>query len=152
MKTILDKITKQLELWLINAFIKIIGVFALTSVFLFIFQIPLVLAQALLASILVFTPYIGVIISIISPMAIAFLDSPVKPWLILVSYVFIHQLIDRLIIPQFRRKKERIKLIPANIIIGEVIFASFLGLLGLFLATPLTIISQTLIKEILINL
>ena len=150
-KTILDEITVQLELWIVNTFIKIIGVFLLTCFCLVLFQIPLVWVQSLVASILVVTPYIGVILSLISPMAIAFLDSPFKPWLILISYIFIPVLIDRFITPFFKTKKQRIQLIPGIVIIGEVLFASFLGVLGLFLAIPLTIISQTLIKEILIK-
>ncbi len=150
-KNILDKISRQLEGWLINTFIKIIGVFLLTYICLVIFDIPLVLPQVFLASFLVITPYIGIILSLISPMAIAFLGSPFKPWLILISYFLIDQFIDRILIPRLRNKKQRIRLIPANVIIGEVVFASFLGLLGLFLAIPLTIISQNLIKEILIK-
>jgi predicted PurR-regulated permease PerM len=64
-------------------------------------------------------------------------------------YIAIYQIIDKIIIPKLR--KNRVVLISANVIIGEVIFANFLGLLGLFLALPLIIITQILIKEILIN-
>ena len=148
-ETILDQIKIDIEEWLTDTFIKIISIVILTFICLFTFQVPLVLAQALLAGILAFTPYVGGIISVISPMAIAFINSPVKPWLILISYIIIYQVVDRLIIPKLR--KNRVQLIPANVIIGEVIYASFLGLLGLFLALPLIIISQILVQEILIK-
>lgn len=146
---ILNQAKVQLEEWLVDTFIKITSVIVLTFLCLLILQIPLVSAQALLAGILAFIPYIGPTISVIFPMAITFLNSPWIPWLILIIYIAIYQVIDRIIIPKLRIN--RVNLIPANVIIGEVIFAKFLGLLGLFLAFPLIIISQILIKEILIK-
>lgn len=146
---IIEQIQAELQEWLTDTFIKIISVTILTFICLLILQIPLVFAQALLAGILAFTPYIGPIISVISPVAIAFIESSWKPWLILIFYIIIYQIVERIIIPKLR--KNRVKLIPASVIIGEVVFANFLGLLGLFLAVPLIIISQILIQEILIK-
>jgi predicted PurR-regulated permease PerM len=147
--TILSQAKIELEEWLADTFIKITSVIILTFLCLLILQIPLVSPQALLAGILAFIPYIGPSISVIFPMAIAFLYSPWLPWLILILYIAIYQITDKIIIPKLRNN--RVVLISANVIIGEVIFANFLGLLGLFLAFPLIIISQILIKEILIK-
>lgn len=147
--TILNYTQKNLEEWLTDTFIKIIAVAILTFIVLFILGIPLITVQALLAGILAFTPYIGPTISVTFPMAIAFIYSPWKPWVILIMYVLIFIAVDKIIIPKLR--PHRVNLIPANIIIAEVVFASFLGLLGLFLVVPLTIISQILIAEILIK-
>lgn len=146
---ILNRTEKDLEEWLTDTFIKIIAVSILTFIVLFILGIPLIAVQALLAGILSFTPYIGPIFSVIFPVAIAFIYSPWKPWAILIIYILIFCGVDRIIIPKLR--PHRVNLIPANIIIAEVIFASFLGLLGLFLVVPLTIISQILLEEILIK-
>ncbi len=147
--TIIEIIKVDLEEWLINTFIKIVSIVILTYICLYIFQIPLVLAQSLLAGVLAFTPYIGVVVSVISPMAIAFITSGLKPWLILISYIVIHVIVDRVILAKLRPNK--VKLIPANVIVGEVVYTNFLGLLGLLLVLPLTIIGQILVKEILIK-
>lgn len=147
--TILNQAQIEIEEWLADTFIKITSVIILTFFCLLILQIPLVSPQALLAGILAFIPYIGPTVSVIFPMAIAFIYSPWIPWLILILYIAIYQITDRIIIPKLRRN--RVILVSANVIIGEVIFANFLGLLGLFLALPLIIISQILIKEILIK-
>jgi predicted PurR-regulated permease PerM len=146
---ILLKIKVELEEWLADTFIKIISVFILTFLTLLILKVPLVSAQAFLAGCLVFIPYIGSIFSVISPMAISFLYSDWKSWAILIVYMGIYHSIDKIIIPKLR--KNRVILIPANVIIGQIIFANFLGLLGLFLAFPLIIITQILVKEILIK-
>lgn len=145
---ILLKIKIELEEWLADTFIKIISVFILTFLTLLIFNVPLVSAQAFLAACLGFIPYIGSVTSVISPMAISFLYSDWKSWAILIVYIGIYHSIDKIIIPKLRTN--RVILIPANVIIGQVIFANFLGVLGLFLAFPLIIITQILIKEILI--
>lgn len=145
---ILLRIKIELEEWLADTFIKIIAVFILTFLTLLIFNVPLVSAQAFLAACLAFIPYIGSVTSVISPIAISFIDSDWKSWAILILYIGIYYSIDKIIIPKLR--KNRVILIPANVIIGQVIFANFLGLLGLFLAFPLIIITQILIKEILI--
>lgn len=146
---ILDVCHNRLEEWLADIFLTIIIVTVLSFCGLYLLKIPLVLAQAVLAGILGFIPYIGPIVSVISPVAIAMLSSAWKPWLVIILYVLIYQLTDRVLIPKLR--KDRVILIPAAVILGEIFFAGFLGFLGLFLALPLTIISQILVKEILIK-
>ncbi|MBL1210435.1 MAG: AI-2E family transporter [Geminocystis sp. GBBB08] len=147
--TILNQAQISIEEWLADTFIKIISVIILTFFCLLILRVPSVSAQALLAGVLAFIPYIGPSISVITPMAIAFLYSSWIPWVILILYIAIYQITDKIIIPKLRNN--RVILISANVIIGEIIFANFLGLLGLFLALPLIIITEILIKEIVIK-
>jgi len=146
---ILVRCQYNLEEWLTDTLIKMVSAFILSSLILFIFNIPLVWVQGLLAGILVLIPYIGPTISVISPFAIAFLSSWWTPWIVLFFYILNYQLIEYLILPKLRKTK--LKLSPANVIIGEIFFASMLGILGLFLALPLTIISQIFISEILVK-
>jgi predicted PurR-regulated permease PerM len=146
---ILSRCEDRLEEWLTDIFLKIVIVTILTFFALLILGIPLVLAQSVLAGILAFIPYIGPIIGVISPVAIAMLSSAWKPWLVLIIYITIHQVAENKLIPMLRTN--RVILAPANVLIGEIFFAGFLGFLGLFLALPLTIITEILIKEILIN-
>lgn len=148
-ETIINVAEAELKEWLADTFFKVIAVTFLTFLTLWILKIPLVSVQALLAGILAFTPYIGATISVIFPVAIALINSWWKPWLILIIYIGIYYVTDRIILPKLR--KNRVILVPANVIVAEVVFASFLGLLGLFIAVPLTIISQLLIREILIK-
>lgn len=149
MNKILMYCEKDLQEWLTDTLIKIFSAIVLSSFVLFIFNIPLVWVQGLLAGFLVLIPYIGPTISVISPIAIAFITSSWKPWVILFFYILIYQVIEYAILPKLR--KNRLRLSPANVIIGEVFFGSLLGILGLFLALPLTIISQIFVKEILVK-
>ncbi len=146
---ILSLCEEKLQEWLIDTFFRILSIIILSYITLSLLGIPLVSAQSLLAGVLSFIPYIGPFISIISPVAIAFLNATWKPWLLIVIYIAIYQVIENVILAKLR--KNRVILAPFNVIIGEVFYASFLGFLGLFLATPLTIITEILVKEILIK-
>lgn len=47
--------------------------------------------------------------------------------------------------------KTEVSLLPAVTLASQLIFASIFGLLGLFLALPLVIITQIWIKELLVK-
>lgn len=146
---ILNLCQNNLEEWLTDIFLKMFTVSLLIFCGLFLLNIRLVFAQAILAGILTFIPYIGPLISVTSSVAIAILAAPWKPWFVVILYILSAQITEKLIIPKLR--KNRLSLMPVAIILGEIFFAGFLGILGLFLSFPLTIISQILIKEILIK-
>jgi predicted PurR-regulated permease PerM len=140
---------QKLQEWLIDTFFRMLSIIVLSYLILFFLGIPLVSAQSLLAGFLSFIPYLGPFISIISPVAIAFLNAQWKAWLLIIIYLAIYQIIENIIITKLRKNK--IILAPFNVMLGEVFFASFLGFLGLLLATPLTIVTEILVKEILIK-
>ena len=114
-----------------------------------ILKIPLSSAQAVLAGLLTLMPNFGLIISVIPPMAIALLDSPLKSTLVLLIYILIRQIESNILNPYLIAIK--VPLLPAITLISQVFFASFFGFLGLLLALPLTIICKVWIKELLIT-
>ena len=79
---------------------------------------------------------VGPTLSVIPLIAIALLDELWKVPTVLVLYVIIQQIESNLLTPVVMQK--------------QVFFASFFGFLGLFVALPLTIVSQW-IQEVLIS-
>lgn len=147
--TILFLCEQSLENWLIGILLSM-GVIATCSFMgLFFLGVPAALALALLTGLLAFTPYIGPLLSVIPPMAIALLDSPWKSLGVLILYLFIQQIESQLITPKIINNQANI--LPGIILLSQLFFASFFGFLGLFLALPLSIVSQVVIKEILIK-
>ena len=140
---------ESLENWLISIVCSM-GAIALGSfIGLLFLGIPAALALALLAGLLAFIPNIGPLLSVIPPMAIALLDSPWKSLAVLILYLFIQQIESQVIAPRIMNQESRI--LPAIALLSQLFFASFFGLLGLFLALPLSLVSQVLLKEILIK-
>ncbi len=148
-KLILDSCEIALGGWIIGTLFNMSVITLLSFICLSILKIPLASAQAVLAGLLTLMPHIGPTISVIPPLAIALLYSPLKSALVLLIYILIQQIESNILTPYVMGKK--VSLLPAITLISQVFFASFFGFLGLLLALPLTIICQVWIKELLIT-
>lgn len=146
---ILTLCEEALEDWLVAILVNMGVVVVLTFIGLGLLQIPLTLALALLAGLLTFIPFWGPLMSLIPALAIAFLDNPFKALLVLGLYLIIHQLANQIITPRLIAKPPA--LLPGSLLLGQVIFASLFNILGLLLAYPLSIVSQVLLREIVIR-
>ncbi|NES66991.1 MAG: AI-2E family transporter, partial [Okeania sp. SIO2D1] len=135
--------------WVIGTFINMSVIALLSFIGLSILQLPLASAQAILTGLLTLIPNIGPTISVIPPMAIALIDSPLKSGFVLFIYILIQQIGGKILTPYVMAKQ--VSLLPAITLIFQVFFASFFGFSGLLLALPLTIIAQVWIKELLIK-
>lgn len=118
-----------------------------------ILGIPLALAQAILTGILTFVPNIGIVLSVIPPFAIALLEEPWKPPAVLLLYFYCYFAIQKLDDnPRFAKLSTYpAVLLPGFVLVGQLFFGTLFGILGLFLAVPLLIVSQIWLKEVLVK-
>jgi predicted PurR-regulated permease PerM len=146
---ILTQCDRALQDWLTGIFLNTIVVAILSLIGLSLLKIPLALSQAAIAGLFAFIPNIGLALSVISPMAIALLDDPWKALAVLILYLVIHQ-IDSQVLTRLKLGQP-VALYPAIALLAQLIFASFFGFLGLFLAFPLVIITTIWLQEVLIK-
>ncbi len=146
---ILNKSEILLEDWLKLVLVSAVTVTILTWLGLTILQVRLPLALALVAGVLVVIPNIGPLISFVPAMAIALLDNPWKPLLVLVLYGLISYF-EFHWLSIFCMGKPR-AVLRGILLLAQVFFTSVFGLLGLWLAVPLTLVGQVLVQEILIK-
>jgi predicted PurR-regulated permease PerM len=113
--------------------------------------LSLALPQAVLAGLLTFIPNVGPALSVVPPIMIALLEDPWKVWAVIILYFGIQQVEGTLLTPWVMARQ--VALLPAVTLLAQVLFAVSLqlGFLGLFLALPLTVIAQVLVREILIK-
>ncbi|HEY9836674.1 MAG TPA: AI-2E family transporter, partial [Vampirovibrionales bacterium] len=111
--------------------------------------VPLALANAIISALLSYIPNLGPILGSIPPIALAFLDSPVKGVIVIVFYLCIEQLEGLVLTPMIMENE--ISLPPAVTLTSMLIFSQFFGLLGLFLAIPIVAVLQVWLKEILVK-
>ena len=146
-----DEILSQCEVALGNWFggivINSLFVGILSGLGLWILQIDLVLAHALLAGLLNFIPNIGPTMSVIFPIMIALLDAPWKILAVGILYIIIQNIESYLLSPTVMAKQ--VSLLPAMTLASQIFFTTFFGILGLILALPLTVIAKTWIEEAL---
>ena len=133
--------------WTIGALIEMVFIAALSGISLWILQVPLALAHAVLAGLLNFIPNIGPTLSVVFPMAIALLDTPWKAGVVLIIYIVIQQIESYWLTPTVMAKQ--VSLLPAITLTSQIFFASSFGALGLLMALPLTVVAKTWLEEAL---
>lgn len=146
---ILSQCQVALERWSGGALIEMGFIAILSAIGLWILQVPLVLAHALLAGLLNFIPNIGPTLSVILPMAVALLDAPWKAIAVLILYIVIQQIESYWLTPTIMAKQ--VALLPAVTLMAQIVFASLFGALGLIVALPLTVVAKVWIQEVLLN-
>jgi predicted PurR-regulated permease PerM len=149
----MDEIHSRCEIglggWLIGVFAKIAFVSILNAIALLLLQVPLLIANALLAGVLRLIPQVGSVLSFIPPMAITLLDSPWKAIAVFGLYLLIEQLEGSVLIPLVMQ--EQAALLPAVTLVSQVAFTLFFGFLGLLLSLPWLVVAQICIQEMLIK-
>lgn len=133
--------------WTTGVLMQMGFVALMSGIGLWILQVPLALAHAILAGLLDLIPNIGPTVSAIFPIAIALLDSPWKAVAVLIIYIVIQNLESYWLTPTIMAKQ--VSLLPAITLTAQIIFASFFGVLGLLMALPLTVVAKTWLEEVL---
>ncbi len=131
--------------WMGGIVINSIFVASLSAIGLAALQVRFVFAHALLAGVFNFVPNIGPILSVIFPISVALLDTPLKALGVLILYLVIQNVESYWFSPMVMRKQ--ISLLPAVTLTAQIFFATFLGLLGLILALPLAVVTKTWLEE-----
>lgn len=135
--------------WLAGILLTSFFIACLSGLGLWILRVDLVLAHALLAGLLNFIPNIGPTLSVVFPMAIALIDSPWKALAVLAWYLIVQQVESYFLTPTVMARQ--VSLLPAITLIAQIFFASVLGVLGLLLALPLTVVAKVWIDELLVK-
>lgn len=149
MDQILCKCEKYIVGWIKGTLLTMFLIGGLSYIGLLIFGVRLPLINAILAGLLEFIPNVGPTLSVIPPLLLALLDAPWKGIAVIALYFGIQQVESLIVVPLVM--KSQVSLLPAVTLLAVVIFASFFGFLGVFLAIPLVIVVQVFIQEILVK-
>lgn len=133
------------EQYKIQTISNLISSVVVTSLFL-IMRIDFALLWGLLTFLFAYIPNIGIIISSIPPVLLAFIQY--GPWgaLVVVGIIIaLNVLMDNVVTPRFMGQGLEI---PASVVFLSFIFWSYVfGLLGAFLALPITLAIRALLKQ-----
>lgn len=146
---IIKKCERALGGWTQGILFNMLVISILSWLGLSILGVQLPLANALLAGLLTFIPNLGAVLSCIPPIILAVIDAPWKAVAVLILYFLIQQAESNVLTPLVM--KQQVSLLPAVTLLAQATFAIFFGFIGLFLALPLTVVSQVWIEEILIK-
>jgi predicted PurR-regulated permease PerM len=135
--------------WIKGTLLTMFLIACLSYIGLLIIGVRLPLVNAILAGLLEFIPNVGPTLSLIPPLLLALLDQPWKAAAVVALYFGIQQIESLIVVPLVM--KSQVSLLPAVTLLAVVIFSSFFGFLGLFLAIPLVIVFQIWIKEVVVK-
>lgn len=148
-----DQILQECEAaligWIKGTLITMFFIALLSFIGLSVLRVPLPLVNAALAGLFEFIPNLGPTLSVFPPVLLALLDAPWKAVAVIGLYVVIQQIESLILVPLIMQQE--VSLLPVFTILAVVVFASFFGFLGLFLAIPLLIVTQIWLKEVLVK-
>lgn len=146
---VLDVISHQLGWWLVGRLLSMLAVAVLTTVGLWILGVPLPLVLGLISGLLSFVPIIGPIVSFVPAGLVALLVSPVYVLYTAAMYVGVQILEGYLITPVIQQRT--VSLPPALILIAQLVAGVVFGLIGVLVATPVTVLLVALISLVYIE-
>lgn len=146
---IISQCEESLVGWIKGTLLAMFVIGILSYIGLLILRVPLPLVNALIAGLLEFIPNVGPALSILPPVLLALLDAPWKAGAVIGLYLLIQQFESLVLVPVIMAQE--VSLLPVFTILAVVVFASFFGFLGLFLAIPLLIVTQIWLKEVLVK-
>jgi predicted PurR-regulated permease PerM len=145
----LDEAGNCLRRWLLGKFALMIFVGASTSIGLYFLHIPLVTPLALLAAVLDFIPNIGPVLSAVPAVLLALTIGPDHALWTAVLYLAVQVIESYILQPMVQGKA--VSLPPAVLISSQVLFGLLLGLPGVILATPLTVVLLVFTRKLYVG-
>ena len=146
---VLSHLGHGLKQWLTGKIFAMFVVFVLTAIGLKIIGMPMWLALAIIAGFLNFIPNFGPILAMAPALLVALSQDPQTAFIVAGLYIFIQLLESNLITPKVQQ--HLIKIPPALIITSQVIVATFAGLWGIILATPIILIVILLVQDLYVK-
>lgn len=135
-----------LRLWLKAQLVAMVAIFVLTWIGFLIIGVESALVLALIAGILEFIPYAGAIASAIPAILVALVQSPELAVWTGVMYVVVHHVEAYVLQPVVQQWAVDI---PAVIMLFSLLaFGLLFGLIGVFFAAPLAVVSYVLVKRL----
>lgn len=144
LKTI-EQIENKIGLWLRGQLILSFTIGFSVWIGLTLLGIPFALPLALLAGILEIVPTIGPIISAVPAIIVALTISPGVAIAVVVFYILLQMLENNILVPKIMEKA--VGLNPIVIILGVLIGAKFLGILGALLSVPFIAMVIIIVKS-----
>lgn len=145
----LDAVAFNLRGWLAGQLILMITMGVTTAVGLWLLGIPMALTLGVIAGVLELIPYIGAWIAAVPAALIALMLGPWYLVMTLALYLGLHLLEGYVLVPLVQSRA--IHLPPALTLVSQILLGQLLGILGLFVAAPLTVSVLVFVKMLYVE-
>lgn len=148
-REVVDALGVALRRWLVGRAITMTLMGILTTIALWLIDMPLALVLGIIAGLLLFVPYLGAVVAAIPAVLLALMRSPALALWVALIYTGIH-LCEGYFITPFVQKRA-VELPPALLLSVQILSAALFGLAGVIFSTPLTVIAIVLVQMLYVQ-
>jgi predicted PurR-regulated permease PerM len=145
-REVLERLGEALRWWLVARALSMTAVGILTLIGLLIIGLDMALALAVIAALLSIIPFIGPVVAAVPAILVGILDGPSTALWVAAVYGAVQLVESNLITPVIENRALDIP--PGALIASQMIMAVLFGLFGVLLATPLLVITITLVEAL----
>jgi len=146
---VMAELARTLRWWLAGQTLSMLILGTLTTLSLWLLDVPLALVLGLLTALMTFIPNLGPIIAGIPTLLVALTQGPMTALYVAILYVAIQAIEGNLITPVVHRNV--VHLPPVLILSVQGILATMIGFLGVLLAMPLVACGMVLVRMLYVE-
>jgi predicted PurR-regulated permease PerM len=148
-REILHEVYDALQRWFLGQLTSMIIIGVLSTVALSLIGIPFALLLGIFSGLISFIPFVGPAISVIPPVLLALVGTPVDALWVVLAYAII-QLIETYLIHPLVMSRA-VSLHPAVVMFALLVMGTLFGFVGVLLAVPLVAALHVLLRELWIE-
>jgi predicted PurR-regulated permease PerM len=141
---VLDQTARTLQYWLLGQLFLMISVGILVTIGLWVVDVPLALVLGIITAMFEFVPVVGTIISAVPGILIGLSGGWMKGFDAFLVYFIVQEIEANVFTPLVQRTT--VSLPPALVVLAVVASGYLFGIIGVFIATPLTAVALVWIK------
>jgi len=148
-REILHEVYDTLQRWFIGQLTSMTIIGVLSTAALYLIGIPFALLLGVLSGLVSFIPFVGPAISVVPPVLLALIGTPVEALWVIVAYTIIQTIESYLVYPLVMSRA--VSLHPAVVMFALLIMGTLFGFVGVLLAVPLLTALHVLLRELWIE-
>jgi predicted PurR-regulated permease PerM len=148
-REILADMYRTVQRWFVGQLGSMLVIGVLSTVALYLIGVPFALLLGMFSGLVSFIPFVGPLISVIPPVLLALIGTPVDALWVVLAYAIIQAIESYLLQPLIMSRA--VSLHPAVVMFALLIMGTLFGFVGVLLAVPLVAALHVLLRELWIE-
>jgi predicted PurR-regulated permease PerM len=148
-REILADMYRTVQRWFVGQLGSMVVIGVLSTVALYLIGVPFALLLGILSGLVSFIPFVGPLLSVIPPVLLALIGTPIDALWVVLAYVIIQAIESYLLQPLIMSRA--VSLHPAVVMFALLIMGTLFGFVGVLLAVPMVAALHVLLRELWIE-
>jgi predicted PurR-regulated permease PerM len=148
-RRILRELYETVQRWFVGQLASMLLIGVLSTVALYLIGVPFALLLGIFSGLISFIPFVGPLISVIPPLLLALIGTPIDALWVVLAYAAIQTIESYLIQPLVMSRA--VSLHPAVVMFALLIMGTLFGFVGVLIAVPLVAAIAVLLRELWIE-